>query len=212
MTHIRRTCYNDTGYIMNEAEREKARERYARREERKRLEGRLTASQVHAAKIAKMRDEDPEAYAEYRRKQNEARVRRMEDRSYRDHQSLLRKKANAKRRQNPAFLEKVGQYRLTSYVRLKMQTIAAYGGRCEMCGQSIPEFLTIDHSLEDGSSDRKSGSFSYRKLRKAGFPRDRGLRVLCWNCNCSMGAFGYVPQDLEDSRIWQEWNRGRAQD
>jgi hypothetical protein len=194
---------------MDEKEREKVRDRYARREERKRLEGRLTASQIHAVKVARMRDEDPVAYAEYRRKQNDARVRRMQDPLYHEYQSLLRKKANLKRQQNPGFLEKAGQYRLTSYVKLKMQTIEAYGGKCILCGQNIPEFLTIDHSLGDGNVDRKRG-FSYRELRRLGFPKDKGLRVLCWNCNCSMGAFGYVPQNLKDSLIWQRWNGGRA--
>lgn len=82
--------------------------------------------------------------------------------------------------------------------KLKLETIAAYGGECACCGEIQPEFLTLDHANHDGKEHRKSlggwgGIIMYRKLRQDGFPQNLGLRILCFNCNCSLGIFGYCP-------------------
>ena len=73
--------------------------------------------------------------------------------------------------------------------------VAAYGGECACCGESIKEFLTIDHINGDGAKDRKIrgvGHTFYRWLRKNNWPQGR-LQLLCWNCNCSKGTRGYCP-------------------
>ena len=58
---------------------------------------------------------------------------------------------------------------------------------CECCGESIYEFLTIDHINNDGTKERKvaggGGHHNYRTIIKKGFPK--GYRVLCYNCNCA---------------------------
>jgi len=76
--------------------------------------------------------------------------------------------------------------------RLKEAVIAAYGGKCECCGETTPMFLTIDHTNGGGATHRKSinGNF-YRWLRKHGFPRD-GFALLCFNCNCGRSLNGGV--------------------
>ena len=59
----------------------------------------------------------------------------------------------------------------------------AYGGaKCDCCGESIFEFLTVDHTNGGGNKHRKTirGNF-YGWLIKNGFPF--GFRVLCMNCN-----------------------------
>ncbi len=68
---------------------------------------------------------------------------------------------------------------------LKQKVIKAYGGKCECCGISEHDFLTIDHIYRDGKEDRKkhgAGSNFYRVLEKMGYPKDR-YRLLCMNCN-----------------------------
>ena len=83
----------------------------------------------------------------------------------------------------------------------RLKVIDAYGGRCECCGETRPEFLTLDHSFGDGGVKRrelKSGGLhgtnaTYNDIIKRGFPKDEGLRILCWNCNCSIGSYGYCP-------------------
>src|SRR2546427_12448722 len=38
--------------------------------------------------------------------------------------------------------------------KLKMELIAAYGYKCECCGESEPNFLTIEHRRGDGRQHR----------------------------------------------------------
>ena len=73
------------------------------------------------------------------------------------------------------------------YYVLKEEIFAAYGGyKCACCGETIKEFLTIDHINNDGAEmkrknihGRPSMSF-YTWLKKNNFPP--GFQVLCWNC------------------------------
>lgn len=77
--------------------------------------------------------------------------------------------------------------------KLRLEIIAAYGGHCECCGESAPEFLTIDHNgispERDANGKRIGGKQMYRMLKRLNFPRD-GYRLLCWNCNCARQYFG----------------------
>jgi hypothetical protein len=66
-----------------------------------------------------------------------------------------------------------------------MEMLAAYGGCCVRCGMDNPLVLDIDHINDDGAAERKTGVHGwqlYRKLRRAGYPRDR-YQLLCRNCN-----------------------------
>lgn len=80
--------------------------------------------------------------------------------------------------------------------RIKLLTIEAYGGRCACCGEANPVFLTIDHANNDGAAHRgatrASGNALYQLLKQEGWPKDRGLRVLCFNCNCGRAVNGGV--------------------
>jgi len=63
---------------------------------------------------------------------------------------------------------------------------------CECCGELHIEFLTIDHINGNGAKHRlKIGPHINRWLIKNNFPP--GYRVLCFNCNCSLGHCGYCP-------------------
>ena len=75
---------------------------------------------------------------------------------------------------------------------LKIETISVYSNgsmKCECCGESELEFLTIDHINNDGGNHRRSigmnriaGVNFYAWLKRNGFPLE--YQVLCWNCNC----------------------------
>jgi len=82
---------------------------------------------------------------------------------------------------------------------VKQKIIEAYGGKCTCCGETTLEFLTIDHINNDGAEDRrqngkKSGGKLYRWLIKNNFPKEE-YQLLCYNCNCAKGFFGYCPHD-----------------
>jgi len=59
-----------------------------------------------------------------------------------------------------------------------------HGWKCSCCGESIIEFLTIDHINGGGGKHRKEtgwGARFYRWLIKNNFPSE--FRTLCMNCN-----------------------------
>jgi len=70
--------------------------------------------------------------------------------------------------------------------------------KCACCGEWRLEFLTLDHIDGGGNQHRKSGMTGrkfYLWLKREGFPP--GYRVLCMNCNCSIGFYGYCPHQKE---------------
>jgi len=78
---------------------------------------------------------------------------------------------------------------------LKQEVIHAYGGKCECCGESHIEFLTIDHIKGDGAEHRAKcgkGRKIYADIKRQGFPKDK-YRCLCLNCNIALGFYGYCP-------------------
>lgn len=70
---------------------------------------------------------------------------------------------------------------------------AAYGARCQCCGETEPAFLTVDHVGGWGAAHRKEVSNVYQWLKNAGYPQDGTIRILCWNCNCAEGVRGGCP-------------------
>lgn len=86
----------------------------------------------------------------------------------------------------------------------RKMVLDAYGGKCAICGEAHWECLTLDHSWNDGADHRRKMSGTnrggtsavYRDIVRRGFPGDEGYRVLCWNCNCSIGSYGYSPLDI----------------
>lgn len=95
---------------------------------------------------------------------------------------------------------KCGEYSRRGTNKLRLETITAYGGKCKCCGESQPEFLTIDHIFNDGATDRKTlfrskrtgGTSMYSYLKRNGWPKDR-YQLLCYNCNCAKGFIGECP-------------------
>lgn len=69
----------------------------------------------------------------------------------------------------------------------KAAVMAAYGGVCCRCGFSDVRALTIHHVNGNGvrhrGKGRRSGEALYRWLYREGFPRNRGLVILCANCH-----------------------------
>lgn len=86
--------------------------------------------------------------------------------------------------------------------KIKTEMIAEYGGKCACCGETHAEFLCIDHIANNGAAEREqtkqgTGTKFYRWLKKKGFPKSN-YRLLCHNCNCAFGFFGYCPHNKPD--------------
>ena len=85
----------------------------------------------------------------------------------------------------------------------KLRCYSAYGGAvCACCGETTLEFLSLDHTNNDGAKQRRllkyhgSGHAFYVWLRKHGYPE--GYQVLCMNCNFGKRMNGGVCPHVED--------------
>jgi hypothetical protein len=77
----------------------------------------------------------------------------------------------------------------------RAEILAAYGGHCVCCGESTPEFLSIDHINGGGSAHRRSiNRYIYRFLKETGFPKNE-FRLLCYNCNMARAKYGTCPHE-----------------
>lgn len=88
-------------------------------------------------------------------------------------------------------------YKKRNHVKLKYEVIGHYGGICVCCGESWLEFLTLDHTNNDGAKHRlklktweATGIGFYKWVKRNGFPND--LQVLCWQCNCGKNFNGGI--------------------
>ena len=84
--------------------------------------------------------------------------------------------------------------------KLRQDVLTAYGNACGCCGETHAEFLAMDHVNGNGNRHRKSikregGTKFYLWLRQNNYPI--GYRILCHNCNVSLGMYGYCPHKQE---------------
>ncbi|MGW0064777.1 hypothetical protein ACWDTT_33240 [Streptosporangium sandarakinum] len=108
----------------------------------------------------------------------------------------------ADRKDDPEYLAGFANRNRASKRRIKADVIAAYGGKCSCCGESTPEFLTLDHINNDGAAHRKelglrTGHSTWSWARRNNYPDI--LQLLCWNCNSAKGAYGYCPHRQSSS-------------
>lgn len=87
-------------------------------------------------------------------------------------------------------------------------TYLALGGACACCGETTKEFLSVDHVQQDGAEHRRQldnqTSRLHYELRRLGYPKDR-FRLLCMNCNCSLGRYGYCPHSEAQAKRAITW-------
>ena len=82
-------------------------------------------------------------------------------------------------------------------LRLHDDLIDKLGGRCDCCGETLREFLTVDHIGNTGAEHRRkhgSGRRTLAAIKREGAPREK-YRVLCQSCNSSLGHHGYCPHN-----------------
>lgn len=84
------------------------------------------------------------------------------------------------------------------YWETKLKVINHYGGKCVCCGETTPEFLTVDHINNDGKDHRRKKQFSlgknlYYTLIRENFNVGYALQLLCWNCNEAKNYYGICP-------------------
>lgn len=92
------------------------------------------------------------------------------------------------------------------YRRLRFEAIKIYGGKCQCCGENTVQFLAIDHKNKDGSEHRKElkklNTNIYEWLHKNNYPKN--FQILCHNCNCSKGYYGFCPHQIERNELTED--------
>lgn len=96
------------------------------------------------------------------------------------------------------------QRRRAYALRDRLTALAAYGNRCACCGETRPEFLSIDHVNNDGAAHRREiGSGNLPAwLRAHNYPA--GFQVLCYNCNMAKAFFGSCPHSRNEIPVRTE--------
>lgn len=103
----------------------------------------------------------------------------------------------------------VNRERLSEYNKLrnlikKIRVLSYYSQgepRCVCCGETEIVFLCFDHIKGGGTQHRKTlgsmGRQFYYWLERNNYPE--GYRVLCYNCNMSIGFYGFCPHARGDT-------------
>ncbi len=86
------------------------------------------------------------------------------------------------------------------HTKNKIKIVSYYSSgtnKCACCGEDILYFLAIDHINGGGNKHYKEliekGTTLDQYLINNNFPP--GYRILCHNCNSSLGAYGYCPHN-----------------
>ena len=71
--------------------------------------------------------------------------------------------------------------------KIRLEMIAAYGGKCVKCGESDHIVLVLDHINDDAKEDKRlnnhSGGYKmYMYLRRNNWPKGKH-QLMCHNCN-----------------------------
>jgi hypothetical protein len=90
-------------------------------------------------------------------------------------------------------------------IETRKKFIDMYGGVCVCCGESVFEFLTIDHikGQKGRPANRREGGYKCYKKAVAEYRPDL-YRVLCMNCNHVIGRYGYCPHQESNLNLMLE--------
>lgn len=128
---------------------------------------------------------------------NEERKRRRKEYEAINREAVLR----SKRKYYHSHKEKIKEQRKTNmetpkvnaknYRAKRVAFLDMYGGKCACCGESIEEFLTIEHIHGQRGQKRVSPYKAYKTAVENYDPTT--YEILCMNCNHAKGRYGYCP-------------------
>jgi len=92
----------------------------------------------------------------------------------------------------PEELEKVKRRVIEKRVGDRALALTLLGNRCTCCGEDRPEMLTFDHIYGGGTKSKERSARIIREILTMKDPASK-YRILCWNCNFALWAYGYCP-------------------
>jgi len=91
------------------------------------------------------------------------------------------------------------------HLKLKLEAIARFGGKCACCGETKYQFLSLDHVDGDGAEHRRGYGLKspastrrphfLRLLKRDGWKTKSKLQVLCMNCHIAIDLWGGCPHN-----------------
>jgi len=95
------------------------------------------------------------------------------------------------------------RYNYNYHNKNRIEVLNHYGNnnpKCECCGKNNTNILCVDHIEGNGNIHRKLINTNLIKwIIKNHFPK--GFKVLCENCNKSIGLYGYCPHEFEQKNV-----------
>lgn len=83
--------------------------------------------------------------------------------------------------------------------QVRVDGLAAYGGKCTCCGESNTKFLTLEHKKgRRKGTKRHTGYKAWCEVKRLGYPPE--FTILCFNCNCARGIYGKCPHEEERTK------------
>ncbi|MDX9913234.1 MAG: hypothetical protein RBS77_01490 [Candidatus Moranbacteria bacterium] len=115
------------------------------------------------------------------------------------------------KRKDPEHRERSNAWDRSRNQKIKLQLVAVYGGKCTCCGETEPQFLTLEHLNKDGQQHREAvngnknrgGMKIYLDVIKRGFPSE--YTILCMNCNFSEKDSRSCPHKTAQSREYKSF-------
>lgn len=104
---------------------------------------------------------------------------------------------------NPEYRQQIAKQSKENRRNLRIEVMSYYSEgtpKCNCCGETTYEFLSIDHINGGGAEHRKRGIESkalYRWLRTNNYPKE--YQVLCMNCNFAKGQYGCCPHNKKEA-------------
>lgn len=100
-----------------------------------------------------------------------------------------------RQKKDPAYLERLAIADRKHRLSTRLKVLALYGNMCACCAENRYEFLGIDHIKGGGKKHRASFAGYPAFLRWLLEKKREGFRVLCHNCNLSLGFYRYCPHE-----------------
>jgi hypothetical protein len=141
----------------------------------------------------------------YKTEKGKKNIRKAQKNWYDKHPEYQKKQWNnyGKEYQKKHFKE-----RLLTRNEKRRKVIEHYGNKCACCGETIYDFLTIDHKNNDGCIHRKKigvgSTVIINYIIKNNYPED--IQILCWNCNFGKSRNGGICPHKDANRGIQATN------
>ena len=112
---------------------------------------------------------------------------------YMKEESKVKKSAyDKKRMEDPVLHESKLHRHKEAYWKYKTDFFDMYGNACACCGETIKEFLTMEHIEGLRGEKRRRGMYQYKLAAKY---RPDLYETLCMNCNHAIGRVGFCPHN-----------------